>query len=95
MRETGRGFASPPVKTVLVVIHVYPISQTGAAAPHAFAFLSPSRLFRRPSSVPHIGSVHAATAASVVVVAEIAADAAAAAAVAVAVAKMSGRCSRT
>ena len=102
MRETGRGFASPLVKTVLVVIRVYPISQTGAAAPHAFACLSPSRLFRRPFSVPHIGSAHAATAASVVAAAEIAAAAAvaaaavaAAAAVVVAVAKIPGRCSRT
>jgi len=97
MRETGRGFASPLVKTALVVTHAYPISQTGAAAaPHASAFLSPSRLFQRPSSVPHIGSAHAATAASVVAVAEtVAAAAAAAAVVVVVVAKMTGRCSRT
>ena len=81
----------------MVVIHVYPISQAGAAAPHEAAFLSPSRLFQRPSSVHHIGSAHAATAATAAAVAAAAAAAAAVVVVAAAaaVAKMTGRCSRT
>jgi len=85
MGETETGFASPQVKTALVAIHAYPILQTGAA-PHASAFLSPSRLFQHLSSAPHIGSAHAATVASVVAVAATAATAAAVAAAAAAVA---------